>query len=337
MRNLLAFALVLSSLFARTSSADDDTSTAQTTWYAQRLVRIVHDGEFCSGAFIHDSGVVLTAAHCVVDAELRNGDHYGTVAPQVTLAMADRGDRAVADRYHAEVLRADLQLDLALVRVTSRVNGDPLPARFPTFALASEAPVPLEDVITLGYPNASPWLATETGKVSAIEKNGLGEASYLRTTAHTNGGDSGGPTVDGNGHILGVHVQTAGRNANNAIDRSIRRIPAEWLVAMTDASALPVLPVVPTLSATASTARIDYRGDEYHFASYGVYGFHVEDPDGTGTVSATCDDGLTPQIAHVAGLLVVVFQEPIGEAPRVRACEVTFHKGEKTDAPDEQL
>lgn len=130
--------------------------------------------------FIEASGLALTNAHVV------NG------CQSLKVALPD-------GETEAKLVEADASNDLALIKVPGRKG--PL-AHF-------RAPPPVrqgEDVVVYGFPMAGS-LSTQgnltTGIVSAL--TGLKDDSrYLQITAPVQHGNSGGPVLDGSGHVLGV-------------------------------------------------------------------------------------------------------------------------------------
>lgn len=312
--------------------ATDETSTEEMNGFAERMVRISgSDGTFCSGSFVDQDGYVLTAAHCVLNEDLDDED-YGMLAGDLTLAIAPTADEAVVDTYKAQVVRVDRHVDLALLRVTARVDGAALPAMFPSFKISTEAVRQRQGIVTLGYPHATPYLTIKEGKVAAIEKNARGSTSYLRTTVSSNQGASGGPTLDAQGRVVGVHVQIAGRTLNNAIDRSTQRIPAEWFEVMEANGTEPIVPSLPVIAASG-TATFEYRGDAYHFQSGETFVYRMDGAIGHASVS--CNGGYEPHVTKNDWFLIIEISEPMGSAPKARTCVLTTTPAPVVEDEDE--
>lgn len=132
--------------------------------------------------FVDGSGLALTNAH------VANG------CQSLKVALPD-------GEAEAKLVEADTANDLALIKVPGRKGPF---ARF-------RAPPPVrqgEDAVVYGFPMAGA-LSTQgnltTGIVSALA--GLRDDSrYLQITAPVQHGNSGGPLLDGSGHVMGVVV-----------------------------------------------------------------------------------------------------------------------------------
>lgn len=134
-----------------------------------------------SGIVIGRQGEVLTAAHVVKNCK--------------NLQVSRPLQRPV----NADVVAKDTQNDLALLRAKIGL-GQPALFRAGTAIRAGES------VMAIGYPLAG-LLSTEpnlsTGVVSASA--GLGDdVRYLQVSVPVQPGNSGGPLLDGSGHVVGV-------------------------------------------------------------------------------------------------------------------------------------
>ncbi len=142
---------------------------------------VVAAPSFGSGVVISSKGDILTAAHVVENCR--------------TISVKAPGDGA----RKADLIANDKQNDLALIR--SRTPT-------PTYAIlrAGNPPKPGENVIVIGYPLAgllSSDPITTTGVLSAV--SGLqDDVRYYQLTAPVQPGNSGGPLLDGSGHVIGL-------------------------------------------------------------------------------------------------------------------------------------
>lgn len=155
---------------------------AQTNWATAvhgldtRVIRLemaFEDGRhgICSAGVLNaEAGYAITAQHCV-DGKL------------VAMTARDR---------HAEVVRQNKILDLAVIRgdLTGLVN----------FLLAAKAPIVGSDIAILGYAWGSKRLHMQFGRVSLP----LDDDGSLVIDAMAIGGDSGGPTINAAGELVGV-------------------------------------------------------------------------------------------------------------------------------------
>ncbi len=136
-----------------------------------------------SGFFISADGYVVTNNHVIDEAE------------DITVALSDGRD------FAAEVVGADPETDLALLRVDADVSFDYV-------ELDRDPQTRVGDwVVAMGNPFGLGGSAT-TGIISAMGRQ-IGPAQaytdFLQTDASINRGNSGGPMFDLNGDVVGVN------------------------------------------------------------------------------------------------------------------------------------
>lgn len=144
-----------------------------------------------SGFFVSSDGYLLTNAHVVSNASRI------TVLVQPGAASPD-ADRA--REYIARVAGVDGDNDLALLKIDAE--------GLPFFDLASGRS-PRQGQLVLAYGNPMGLSQSATlGLVSAVERqlNPDDPRVYIQTDAPLNPGNSGGPLVDLDGHLLGVNT-----------------------------------------------------------------------------------------------------------------------------------
>jgi serine protease Do len=139
-----------------------------------------------SGFFISPDGYAVTNAHVV------RPEHANALSTQIR--MPD------GDVYDAEVIGADQQTDVALIKVKGRSD-------FPFVRFADALPRVGDWVIAIGSPFGLDGTVT-TGIVSA-EGRDIGYGPYndfIQIDAPTNQGSSGGPSFDLAGNVIGVNT-----------------------------------------------------------------------------------------------------------------------------------
>jgi serine protease Do len=139
-----------------------------------------------SGFFISPGGLAVTNAH--------------VVRPEHTTALATRIRMPDGEVYDADVIGADQQTDVALIKVKGRTD-------FPFVSFADAAPRVGDWVIAIGSPFGLDGTVT-TGIVSA-EGRDIGYGPYndfIQIDAPTNQGSSGGPSFDLAGNVIGVNT-----------------------------------------------------------------------------------------------------------------------------------
>ena len=141
-----------------------------------------------TGFLIGSDGYILTCAHVLGDKK------------EATITL----DGA---RAHADVIKADEKADLALLKLRDKL---PDSATTLTFRERGHAYSMGEDVFTIGYP-----LSRLLGNSARMTKGLLSATTGLRddpnqiqVSAEIQPGNSGGPLLDHEGHILGVVQQT---------------------------------------------------------------------------------------------------------------------------------
>jgi S1-C subfamily serine protease len=152
-----------------------------------------------SGTFISSDGLILTNGHVVDD---RAGE-YDSLA----VATTTETDEPPESKYLTEIVAVDYALDLAIVQVTSDLDGNDVTEEFPFVPTGDSESVEIGDNIRiLGYPGIGGDTITFTnGVVSGFtsERSVEGRA-WIKTDATIAGGNSGGLAVDAAGRLIGV-------------------------------------------------------------------------------------------------------------------------------------
>jgi serine protease Do len=136
-----------------------------------------------SGFFIDENGTVVTNYHVIEGAE------------EITVKVADGRE------LRAEVVGSDQPTDIAVLRIPSG-------GRFPFVRFDEDSDVRVGDwVVAVGNPFGLEGTAT-AGIVSAIGRRDAGSTAYvdyMQVDAPINRGNSGGPTFDLRGRVIGVN------------------------------------------------------------------------------------------------------------------------------------
>ncbi|KFK26489.1 hypothetical protein AALP_AA8G255800 [Arabis alpina] len=148
-----------------------------------------------SGTIIDPDGTILTCAHVVLGFQSIHQSSKGRV--DVTLQDGRT--------FEGVVVNADLQSDIALVKIKSKT---PLPTAKIGFSSKLR---PGDWVIAVGCPLSLQNTVT-AGIVSCVDRKssdlGLGgtRREYLQTDCAVNAGNSGGPLVNLDGEVVGVNI-----------------------------------------------------------------------------------------------------------------------------------
>ena len=172
-----------------------------------------------SGSVITDDGLILTNAHVVTSSES---------APDVVdIAVTGPADAPPAPTYHAQVIARDVPADLAVLRISSSLDGAP-------YEIGSIPPIPIadsdavqigDDLQILGYPGIGGETITYTsGEVSGFTGDAtFGNRAWIKTDATIAGGNSGGLAANVRGELVGVPTQAAaGTDTDMADCRPVR-------------------------------------------------------------------------------------------------------------------
>ena len=152
-----------------------------------------------SGFVVSPAGSVLTSAHVVTTAGLRNGAAIKP-AGSIFVQFSD-GDRAPA-----RIVGYDLFDDVAVLHVDPKLHPlDPVPLG------DSDRVVVGEPVAAIGSPFGDTG-SLSVGVVSAIRRTLPSVTKYalydaIQTDAPINHGNSGGPLLDARGRVIGINAQ----------------------------------------------------------------------------------------------------------------------------------
>jgi len=174
----------------------------------QIIALVEIDGELVqgwwgSGTVVSEDGLILTNAHVVLS------DRYYDVE-DLMVAITVAQDLPPEPMFYADILQVDANLDLAVIKVRSDLNGGP-----PNFESLEIAPVPIgssdalglgDELIIIGYPSIGGQTITLTrGEVSGFTaEEPYGNRAFIKTSATISGGNSGGLAATPQGEIIGV-------------------------------------------------------------------------------------------------------------------------------------
>lgn len=166
---------------------DEKESIAKVKQSVVRIVGVVVEG---SGFFVTSDGLIVTNHHVIA------------YDPRPKIIMPDYS------LVQGEVLMADEQADLALVKIYNKQN---LPAV--TFADSNEIEL-MEELISIGYPFGTGLEGEATavkGRFVALRFVREMGIDLVQTDMSLNPGSSGGPMIDACGKVVGINtVGTAG-------------------------------------------------------------------------------------------------------------------------------
>ncbi len=171
-----------------------------------------------SGTIVDPRGFILTNAHVALP-EPGSGEQVDALEILVTEAE----DQPPVPKYFAEVVQADPQLDLAVLRITTDLDGNPVDAlhlNLPYARLGDSSKLHLgEPIVILGYPGIGGNTITLTsGEVSGFTaEKPYGRRAFIKTSAAIAGGNSGGMAVNAAGELVAIPTQLGSGSDNSEV------------------------------------------------------------------------------------------------------------------------
>jgi serine protease Do len=162
-------------------------------------------GNAGTGSIVGREGMVLTNAHVVID------EHTGKPYPNLMVyfkpeRVTGNPRTDLARGRKASVVAASGPLDLALLKVEGGIGS------LPTLELTDSNDVKIGDhVAAIGHPEQGGLWTLTTGVVSAefVDFNDTKGKDVFQTETGLNRGNSGGPLLNHQGHIVGINTAIA--------------------------------------------------------------------------------------------------------------------------------
>ena len=178
-----------------------------------------------SGFVISEDGLIVTNAH-VVATDIEGEGGRTVVADRRTVTVTFHPNTARERTFSAEVLRENADLDLALLRI-----GISTPAYLEIGD--SDMVYETQPVYVCGHPLGLREISIRSGAVAA--RRTWQGSKYLEHDAAAEAGNSGGPLVDEQGRMVGVHTLTLAASSmltkfaipSNVVDIWLRSAPAQ--------------------------------------------------------------------------------------------------------------
>ena len=185
-----------------------------------------------SGSIISSDGLVLTNAHVIINEN--------TGRPFSKLRIFLKPERISGNlkkdtslKVKAELVRFSEKLDLALLKIRSPKISKVSPA----LQFADSDLVAIGDpVIAIGHPEQGGLWTLTTGTISSY-KNNYGNVpgkNVFQTETSINRGNSGGPLINSDGHMVGVNSIISRKAADGQVITGVNfsiksRVAVKWL------------------------------------------------------------------------------------------------------------
>lgn len=185
-------------------------------------------GSAGTGSIITPDGQIITNAH-VVSKEGRAYKKLFVYLKPDKLSGSMQDD--LKDRYEAQLVDIDQDLDLALLKMKAP------PAGLKTIQFADPGSVEIGDpVVAIGHPETAGLWTMTTGIISSLTKdfNGIKGKDVFQTEASINRGNSGGPLLNVYGQLVGINTAISRRAADGlaitGVNFSLQSsVPVNWL------------------------------------------------------------------------------------------------------------
>ena len=164
-----------------------------------------------SGTIIDPKGIVLTNCHV---ANPRAMGMPSPPADRLAISVTERSDDAPVLTYYVDIVAQSPELDLAVLRVTSRLDGKSIARlKLPHIPIGDSDDLELGDILSIfGYPGIGGETVTFTsGSVAGFtkQKGVRARRAWIKTDATIAGGNSGGTAVNHAGKLVGIPTQAA--------------------------------------------------------------------------------------------------------------------------------
>ena len=198
-------------------------------------VEIIGDTGKGSGCLVSPAGHILTNYHVI-------RDRRGNPSDMIAVAVNTSPFIPPVELFLAQPVFLDRDRDLALLKITGGLYGQPLPFRyrFPFFRLGNPAELVIGQPLGfIGYPaiggtGSRVTVTYSQGVVSGFQRNPV--ISLIKTDGVFHDGSSGGAALNSYGELIGIPTVIVGDGSGQiGFVSSLDMLPAEWISAINTA------------------------------------------------------------------------------------------------------
>ena len=212
------------------------------------------EGSAGTGSIVSSKGLILTNNHVIQDS--------GSNSPYPKITVYFKPERVTGDTKNdlkygvkARVVARDPKIDLALIKV----DRMPPSAQVISFGNSERAEIG-SSVAAIGHPGGGGLWTLTTGTISSVRQEG--SRAVFQTDTALNPGNSGGPLLDSNAHLIGVNTYVKRVNAQGlpleGLNYSLRsELARRWLDGLDVRVAISAAPAAAAPSRTDRTRASD--------------------------------------------------------------------------------
>ena len=174
-----------------------------------------------SGTLISSDGLILTNAHVADPTAVGEPESHPDA---LAVGLVSSEDKPPVFSYRADVVAIDGYLDLAVIRISSTMDGSAINTsdlHLPFVPLGDSDAVHVGDHINIyGFPAIGGETITYTaGNISGFTaEDKIGDRAWIKTDAAISGGNSGGLAANDAGAIIGVPSRASSGSGGDITD-----------------------------------------------------------------------------------------------------------------------
>jgi V8-like Glu-specific endopeptidase len=203
----------------------------QTYYHSKAVLRISRNGGMlCTGWLVGDQGHIITAFHCLKDAEAETFTFEAmaegpTCTSKCNIGMACPGRKIHTTPVKFNSTGGNLQNDWTILQLSEKDNQDARKLGIPFLKIRKSGAIVDERIYTAGHPNGHGKRIGLLGpggfaKILSIKPKPAGNANTVTYNVDTNGGASGSPVLSFRDNAV-VALVTIGGCATKGVNEGV--------------------------------------------------------------------------------------------------------------------